>query len=899
MRAMRRLLARAANLFRRNRGERDFADEIESHLQLHTDENRRLGMTAADARRDALIRLGGVEQVKELHRDARTFRWIDDARRDVGYAIRMLRRSPAFTAVALLSLSLGIGANTAIFSLIDAVLLKELPVERPDRLFFIDNTGGRSGGSNAPPYPCFEILRDHNRFFSAMAAFTGGPSKITIDGGAPERVRGLNASGNYFDLLGVRAVAGRLLTPADDTVFDSGGPDGAVAVISYGYWQRRFGLDPAVMGKRILVGARPVTIVGVTEPRFLGLDVGTPIDITLPMMLAGENVRSRTTWWMSAIGRLKPDASVEQARADIEALWDPYMTGVGMTRDKRRGFSGIVLVPALRGSNGLRRAYGEPLWIVMGIVAVVLLIGCANVANLLLARASARRGEIAVRLAIGAGRARIVRQLLTEGVVLAVLGSAVGVFVARWAASFIAGMFRQGDGGVVLNPEFDLRVLAFTAAIAVVTAVLFSLAPALHATRVDAAKPIASPGSRVRLGQLLVIAQVALSATLLCAAVLFLRTLHNLNTIDAGFNREGVLTTVVESTVPGRNVPPKTPEERRRDHTRLAAMWSDLEARLAALPDVKSAAISTMIPVSRRDRGVNVAVESGGISGAPESTHLNHVTPGYLSTMGIRLVAGRAFTPADRAASLRVAILNETSARALFGTQNPIGRRINFPRQRIEDFYEIVGIVSDTRYRSLRTPDERMVYLPLEQAIDPVTQAAVSLRGPRDVLSLASAVRAAVAEAIPGGFAPRIGTMEERVRESLLSERLLSMLAGFFGGLALLLACIGLYGVMAYSVVRRTREIGIRMAIGARARTVVWMVTRETLALVLLGASCGSVAAVLVSRYVNSQLFGVTPGDPLSTTAAVLSLLGVAVAAGFLPARRASRIDPVRALRTE
>ena len=899
-----RLPSWVRSMFGRDDLERRMRLEMEAHLDLFESDLRRRGLSDEEARHRARAEFGSVAARQDECREAFGLRLLHELRGDVTYALRLLRRSPAFTVVALLSIGLGIGANTAIFSLVDTVLLKSLPVADPQRLFFIDNTGGRSGGGDGPPYPCFEVLRDGNRFFSGMAAFSAGPFKVSIDGGAPERVPGQHASGNYFEVLGIRAVHGRVLTPADDSVFDRGGPEGAVAVISYGFWNRRFARDPAVVGKSIQIGSRWVTIVGVTEAEFFGLQTGSPIDITTPMMLAGDDVRSKTTWWMSVVGRLEADASVEQARADVEALWDGYMTDIGQPPEKRgRIFTGIALVPAMKGLNALRRSFSEPLLIVMAIVGVVLLIGCANVANLLLARASARHHEMSVRLAMGAGRSRLVRQLLTEGAVLVALGSAGGLLFARWGASFIASLFGRGGQGVLLNPAFDLRVLAFTAAVAAFTALLFSLAPALHATRSGAAKPAAtttSPaGSRARLGQSLVAIQVMLSVVLTCGAALFLRTLHNLNALDSGYDREGVLTTVVEASVPGRAVPPATPGEQRRDHARLGAMWESLAARLMGMPGVTSAAVSTMSPLTGRDRGVGIAVEGAQPGLSDGRTHLNQVTAGYFETMGIRVVSGRALTPQDRAASPRVVVLNETAAQAFFAGENPISRRLNFPKQRIEDYYEIVGVVRDARYRSLREPDQRMVYIPLDQAIDPITMAAVAVRGPGDAMSLAPALRTAVADTIPGGFVTRLATIEERVKESLVRERLLSMLATFFGGLALALACIGLYGVMSYAVVRRTREIGIRIAIGARQRSVVWMVVRETLALVGVGAVLGAVAAAAAGRYVKSQLFGVAPGDPVAISAAVLLLLAVTVAAGYLPARRASRIDPMKALRCE
>ena len=782
------------------------------------------------------------------------------------------------------------------------MLVKTLPVEDPQRLFFVDNSGGKSGGSSGPPYPCFERLRDHNRFLSGIAAFSERRFKVSIDG-VPERVRGQYASGSYFDVLGVRAVYGRMLTPADDSEPGRGGPHGAVAVISDGFWTRRFGRDPAVLGKSVQVGTQWVTIVGVTPPGFFGLQVGAPLDITLPMMLVEQGLQSKQSWWLSVIGRLAPGATAEQARADLEALWDGYLTEVGMPRERRGYFSGIALVPAARGANELRRTYAEPLMIVMAIVGVVLLIGCANVANLLLARATARQNEMAVRLAIGASRGRLIRQLLTEGVVLVSLGAGAGLLFARWGASFLVAVLSGPAQRVVLEPHFDLRVLGFTAGVSVATALLFSLAPALRATRVDAAKPGAAGGTTTHnhLGRALVVVQVTLSVLLLCGAALFLRTLYNLNNVSSGFDRGGVLTMQVEATVPDRTIPLKTPAEFRADHARLGAIWSDFIDRVHQVPGVSSAGVAAgMSPLSGRIRGVKIAID--GPAPGPEKDRgirINQVTEGYFETTGIRLLAGRSFTRRDRSGSLRVAILNETAARAFFGTESPLGRNVNFPGQRVEDQYEIVGIVADARYQDLRTPDLPMAYVPLEQAIDPITSAVLFVRGAGDVTRLVPSIRASVAETVPGGFVTGIATMEQHVEMSLVRERMLALLATFFAALALILACIGLYGVMAYRVVRRTREIGIRIAVGARQQSVVWMMVRETLLLVTIGAALGTLASLAANRYIAGQLFGVTPHDPIAIVVALSLLAFVTMVAGYVPARHASRIDPVKALRAE
>jgi predicted permease len=879
-------------------------DEMRTHVELYEADLRRRGVPDAEARRRAAAEFGSVDARKDECRDAVGLRLIDELRADVSYAVRLLRRSPAFAVTALLSLGLGIGANTAIFSLIDTVLVKTLPVDDPQRLFFVDNTGGRSGGSNGPPYPCFERLRDHNRFLSGIAAFAGRQFKVSIDG-VPEPVRGQYASGSYFDVLGVRAIHGRLLTPADDAEPGRGGPNGPVAVISDRFWARRFDRDPTVLGRSIQVGTDWVTIVGVTPPGFFGLQVGAPIDITVPMMLAGDGLQEEQRWWLSVIGRLAPDAKVEQARADLEALWDAYLTEVGMPRDKRGGFSGVVLVPAAKGANAIRRTYAEPLLIVMGIVAVVLLIGCANVANLLLARAAARQNEIAVRLAIGASRGRLIRQLLTEGVVLVTIGAAAGLLFARWGASFLVAVLAGPAERLVLEPRFDLRVLSFTAGLSIATALLFSLAPALRATHVDAAKPESGvrSTSRNRLGRTLVVVQVTLSVLLLCGAALFVRTLDNLTSVASGFDRAGILTVQVEATVPGRSVAPKTPAEYRADHARLGTIWRGLVDRIDQVPGVSSAAVvAGMSPLSGAIRGVRIAID--GAAPGPEKDRgirLAHVTGRYFETTGIRLVAGRPFTPGDRSGSLRVTILNETAARGFFGTESPLGRRVNFPGQRVPDQFEIVGVVADALYQDLRTPDKPMAYVPLEQAIDPITDAVIAVRGSGagDVTRLVPSIRAIVSETVPGGFVSRVATMEQNVEMSLVRERMLALLATFFAGLALILACIGLYGVMAYRVARRTREIGIRIAVGAGRHSVVWLVVRETLLLVAIGAALGTLASLVANRYIAGQLFGVTPRDPIAIAVAVAVLAIVTIGAGYVPARQASRIDPVRALRME
>jgi predicted permease len=887
---------------RRNDLERSMHEEMQLHMELYEADLRNTGVSAAEARRRARLEFGSAAARQDECREALGLRVADELRGDIVYALRLLRRSPGFTAVALLSLGLGIGANTAIFSLVDTLLMKSLPVANPERLFFLDNSGGKSAGVSGPPYPCYEVWRDNNRYLSGIAAFDENRLKVTIDG-SPELMTVQYASGSYFDVLGVGAAQGRVFTARDDSVVGSGGPDGAVAVISHGLWTRRFGRDPAVIGKTIQVGVQAVTIVGVTSPEFFGLQIGSSIDVTIPMALAGQRLARRQQWWFSVIGRLKDDATVEQARADLERLWDGYMNDIGQPREQRTYFSGIALVPAARGLDALRRRLSVPLRIAMAIVGVVLLIGCANLANLLLARASARRNEIAVRMAIGASRERVTRQLFTEGAVLVVLGTALGLTFARWGVSFLVTMLAGGDRDSV-NTDFDLRVFAFTAAVATLTGMFFSAAPALRARRLDAARPGAATVSaarpHVRFGQSLVVIQVTLSVALMCTAGLFLQTLHNLDTVDAGFDRRNVLAMPVEATIPGINALPTDAAQSRADHARLGAMWERFVAEINAFPDVVAAGVATMSPLTGRDRGVRVA----RIGGPPVpddvgGIHVNQVTAGYFAALGIEIVAGRVLSTRDRATAPRVAILNEQAARAYFGTESAVGGRINFPGQRIEDPYEVVGVVRDTRYVSLRRPDERMAYLPIEQSIDPIGEAMLLVRGRNDLTTAIPSFRDAARQSLPSGFISRARTLEQEVERSLLAERLLSMLATFFGGLALALACIGLYGVMAQGVVSRAREIAIRMAIGARRHAVIWMVVRSTVTLLIVGIGAGVATALVAGRFVRSVLFDVSPADPVAMTGAVALLAVFTLAASYLPVRRATRIEPAVALRSE
>jgi putative ABC transport system permease protein len=883
-------------VFRRRDLNREIREELEFHIERRAEDLRRQGLSPTEASRRARAELGSLDGRREAMRESLGLRLLDEIRGDVRYALRLLRRSPAFTAVAVLSLGLGIGANTAIFSILDEALLKTLPVARPDRLFFVDNSGGKSSGSNGPPYPCFEILRDRSTQFAGLAMFTPQQLRVTIDG-AEERVHAQYASGNYFEILGVPAAYGRILTPVDDAPGGTGGPDGPVVVISDGFWKRRFAASPAVLGKPIRIGTKTMTIVGVTPPEFIGLTVGSPVDLTIPVTVS-DNARLLTrkdTWWFSVVGRLADGASMGAARAELDGLFQSYMTSVeGHAPRPGDYFNRIELVPAARGLDYITRDFSTPLAIVMAIVGLVLIIGCANVANLLLARASARQGEMALRLAIGAGRGRLIRQLLTEGLVLAGLGAAAGLLVAGWSARLLAGMLREQ---IVIEPRFDGRVLAFTTTVAAFTGLCCSVVPALRSTRTARTGPdgrVSASARRRFVSQSLVIVQVTLALTLLCGAALFIRTLRNLERVDAGFRADQVLTLDAERVVQE----PLEGADLNLARVQAAEVWADAADSLSRLPGVRSAAATTLAPLSPRDRGVNLAVVGGPpVDEEHRGIHLNHVTAGFFDTFAVRLVAGRLFTDADAFGAQPVAMLNRTAVRTYFGNASPIGRLVSLNAKSAPR--EVVGVVEDTRYMSLRDPAERMIYLPMRQPLDVIARTYLAVRASGDAAALGAAIRTDVRRSVPGAFAGPASPLTERVSNSLVRERLVSMLAGGFGVLALVLACIGLYGLLAYSVVQRTREFGVRIAVGAPRGAVVWMVLRETLALVA-AALAGGVAIVLAAgRYVGSVLFDVSPADPTAIGAAAAVLVAIATIATYLPARRAGRINPTTALRHE
>jgi predicted permease len=877
---------------RRDLFDRELADEMKFHLDMKVEENLQAGMTLAEARAVAERQFGNQTLLRERSREMWGFRSIETLWQDLRYGARILLKHKGYTAVAALSLALGIGANTAIFSLIDAVLLKMLPVTQPEQLYFIQNVGPRRPDGGAPPYPCFERFRERSQSFTGLAAFAAFDSSIKIDG-QMEEARGQRVSGNYFSLLGVNAVAGRMLSPADDAVIGQGGSDGLVAVISYKYWTQRFGQQPSVIGKVVQLNDQPVTIIGVTPPDFYGLAPGMDFNIMLPMASAGaRRLTEKESWWFQAVGRLKPGVPLEQARAELDAIFQSFMDETTMNVEARRdAFNRIDLRSASRGLNDLRQQFSRPLQALMAIVALVLLIACANVANLLLARATTRRKEFAVRLALGASRFRLLRQALTESLLLVTLGGIVGLVFARWGSAFLVNFVASGRARLSLNPVLDYRALAFTVGVSLLTGLIFGLLPAMQATRIEpnsALKEGAAPRtpSRARFGKVMVVAQVALSLLLLVGAGLFVRTLYNLKTVDAGFRPEGVLTMRIHAPVT------VVPGEGR------ANLWKDILARVERLPGVRAATLTMLSPLDGMDRGVRIDV--GGFAARSDQEReirLNRVSPDYFQTFEIPVLQGRNYTDADSERTARVALLNEAAARFYFGDRSPLGAQVSFaPR---EQPYEIVGVVKDSRYQNLREPDTRLIYLPVAATLDQARQLTLAARSEGNPSALTQAITNELRTVDANLLLTNIATLSERIDQSLVQERLVATLALFFGLLALLLACIGLYGVMNYDVASRTNEIGIRIALGANANRVVWLVLRETLSLVALGIAIGLGAALATTRWLESLLFGLKPHDMLTIGLAALVLVAVATVAGYLPARRAARIDPWLALRRE
>jgi putative ABC transport system permease protein len=809
-------------------------------------------------------------------------------------AWRSLRATPVVTAIAVLSLALGIGANTALFSILNSLMLKTLPVRDPQQLAVLDRTEWTN--------PIWEEIRAHEHEL-VDGAFAWSPDGFDLSQGGPtDLVNGVWASGRIFDVLGVSTVLGRTLTAADDA--RGGGPDGAVAVISYGFWQRRYGGAADVIGRSLMIRRVPFTIVGITPQGFFGPDVGRSYDVAIPIgtdpLLRGADsfLDGRSTWWLNIMVRLKPGQTVEQATAMLRGRQPQIrlatLPGQGKAGVQRRYLEEpFTFVPAATGMSSLRSRYQRPLTAILVVVGLVLLIACANIANLLLARAVARRHELSVRLALGASRLRLARQLLAESILLSTAGAALGLAFAHWGSRLLVAQLATASNSVYLDLSFDWRVLGFTMAVAVATAVVFGVAPAVGISGVSPNEAIkeqsrgVSYDSRLSVRNGLVVLQVALSLTLVVAAGLFARTFLSLTTRAAGFDRDQVL--VVNVNVQQSGV---APEQRRQ-------WFEQLRQGAASVPGVSHASASFTSPLASAGWNTAVAVPAGStLTERQRSSWVNAVSPGWFDTYGVKLAAGRDIAGTDRFGAPLVAVVNRAFAARFFTGENPVGRQFTTEEPGGgPTVYQVVGLAEDAAYRSLRAEMAPTMYIPLSQWDRPWSNVVIGVRAARG--SPVSLVRS-LADAL-GRVDPRAALtfrpLSDQVAGTLTQERLVARLSMFFGGLALLLAALGLYGVTSYAVSRRRTEIGIRMALGADPAGVVRLVLRRVASLVLIGVVAGAALSLWASRFVATLLYGLEPRDPTTLIAAALLLGAIGLLAGWLPARRAARIDPTIVLR--
>jgi macrolide transport system ATP-binding/permease protein len=925
MRIWRSLRLRAGSLLRRTKAEEDLNFELEDHVAHETERYKAKGLSEEDARIAALRSTGGMERVKEECRDARSGAWLERSMQDIRYGWRTMRKNPWFSALAILSLALGIGANTAIYSVMDAIMMRSLPVKDPSELVILNwrtkgyrdatvvrsHTGSKydepGGGTTSPdfPWPAYEMLRDHNDVFSALFAFknSGPPLNLVVHGqaevGPVEFV-----SGNYFNGLGVIPAAGRLISASDDVP-----GAGQVAVISYLYWQKRFAGDAAAIGQSVAINNLPLTIIGVTAPEFFGVRPGAAPLVYIP--LGNRPALNRNygdehdtmfvdphNYWVDMMGRLRPGVTREKAEAQLATKFHQFALTSAANDKEKINLPVPWVEEAGSGVDSLRRQYSTPLFVLMTMVAFILAIVCANIANLLLARAAARRREIAVRLSLGAGRLRVLRQLLTESLMLALPGGVLGLGIATLGVRFLIWLLAGGRESFSLRAGLDWRILAFTMGVAFATGILFGLVPAIAATRVDVTPALketrASAQNRgarhVGLSQILVIGQIALSLLLVLGAAIFVRTLANLHAVEIGFNQENVLTFSLDASQAGYK------------DAALRAFYAEITERFRGLPGVRAATVSDMPLLSNSNQGTGVV-----LPGAPKkegrdlpSTSLVSVGPGFFETMELPILLGRAIGARDIEGAPRVAVVNEVFAKTFFPEQNAMGRQFALGSSEGGNL-TVIGLAKNARYSSLKDAIPPVVYIPYLQNLlkRPPIAMTFELRTAGNPLSLAETIRKTVSKAAPRVPVSEMMTQTQHIDNTIVQERTFADLCSVFALLALAIACVGLYGTMAYAVARRTNEIGIRMALGAERRRIIWMVQREVLLLAVVGLSVGMLGAWGAASSIRSFVFGTKAADPTALAATVGILMAAAVLAGFAPAMRASRIDPLAALRHE
>jgi predicted permease len=902
-----RLRALWNNAFRRQQLDREFDEEVRAYVELVSAEKVQAGVDPEEAHRDTRREMGGVEQVIQNVRDVRAGAWLDGLVQDVQYGVRTLAKNPAFTLVAMATLALGIGANTAMFSLLDQVVLRLLPVSHPERLVIVRETGNHYGntyGPNTISWPMFEDLRDNNQVFSGM--FCRFAAAVTIGyGGRPAQIPAELVSGSYFPILGVGAALGRTIAPDDDAVPDSR----PVVVLSYSFWRSYFGGDRTIVGRTIALNSQAMTVIGVAQPGFDGVEMGAPAKVFVPIMMKTEMTphsdglkdRRRRLSWVTAYGRLKPGVSLEQAQLSLQPLMhsiletevqQPEFTSYTTAADRQLFLRNRAEL--LSGSeNGLREYMRKPLWLLVALTGAVLFLACANLANLLLARATAREREFAVRLAIGAGRARIVRQLLLESLLLAGAGATLGLALAFLADRILLRIYLPADaaGEFVVSPIPDGRVLAFVGGVMLLTSLVFGLLPAVRGSRTEITPALkdrsALSAGGISLRRMLAGVQVSLSLLLLFGAGLFVRTLRNLESLGPGFPTDHLLTFTIDPSLNGYS-----DEETKSFYERL-------NVNLQTMPGVTSVGFSAM-PLLKGYAWQN-AILGKDFEGAPieEQPVLSEVGPNYFATLGIPIVAGRDFTAQD-VKPANYAVINETFAREYFPGRDPIGQRFGLvdDMQPVTPDTEVIGVIADRKYRDLRETPPSQAYFPYLEGTH-FRFMNVYLRTQGDPRQIEDELRERMHQFDPHVPVVGLETMNEQIGVSLWTERLVASLSAVFGGVATLLAVVGLYGVMAYAVLRRTREIGIRMALGAVRSNVIAMVMGEVFLLIGAGLAAGVVLALALADLIRSQIYGLSARDPLTLVGSAIVLTVAAGFAGFIPALRASSVDPTTALRQE
>ncbi len=908
---IRELTRRLRMLVHRDQLDRDLDEEIRLHLELREQQLIDSGVSAAEAPRAAGLRFGNPTRVKEKSHMAWTSEVLHDFVQDVAYGTRALLRSRALAAAAVISLALGIGANTAIFSLLDAVLLRSLPVREPGQLVLLgtgtsDGIGTAIADSELYSYPFYREIRKRNEVFTDVAAIfsmtndvhgfvLSKSDQVNTDS---EMMHVVLVSGSYFPMLGVKARLGRMLDQGDD----SSEGDHPVAVISQGFWKRAFEGDPNILGRKVKLGTAFFNIVGVAPHEFFGTKVGESPDIWVPTSMTksvppGWDFYNKDfTQCLNIIGRRKPGVSLSAATSNVNLMLQQITRGfpdVDLSQKNVEKLSKMTvqLTPVGNGLSSIRGEFSQPLQILMGVVALVLLIACANIGNLLLARSTTRARELAVRQALGARRSRLIRQLLTESLLVALGGGVVGLGLGAAAIRLLLRMVSGGPETIPVEAGLDLRVLGFTFAVTVLTALLFGTVPSFRATRLHLSDPLkegrasSNTSARNPLAKALVIAQVSLSLVLMVGAGLFLRSLVNLNAIDPGFNRDGVLRLNIDSQAVGA----------KDDDQRLNAMFQEIETRVSALPGVKAASFSSF---TFREGSWNEALLVPGMPGNENiGVAQNVVGDGYFATMQIPLLAGRTFNAGDTANSQHVAVISEHIAQVLFPPGNPIGRHFILPDGSKGNDYEVIGIVKDVKFSDLREKTKYVNYLSYRQR--PWAFGDFEVRYSGDYSAASRAVQQTIRSVKRDLPIMNVTTLDEQVSRTMTNQRLVAQLSSFFGLLAAFLSCIGIYGVMSYTISRRTNEIGLRIALGADRANVRWLVMRETLVLVSCGIVLGIPITLVGRRLIESMLYGLHSGELVSLVLSVALLLAVALLAGFVPAHRASKVDPMVALRYE